>query len=472
VRGVGQGVRIVLALIALVLWARPAGAINHLIALDEVLGSWQGDDNVQFVELRLFQTGQTQLANGGGTALIFDDATASEAGRRTFTFTRNIANGAAGAHILVGTSQLATVAGVTPDFVLPPGMLRPRAGRVCYFVNPPQPQGQPVGFIDCVAYGTFTAEGGGFGNPVRITPDNRSLQRVDLTGSNPADWAATLTPTPENNAGASQTLATLCGDGAISQGEECDGTLLGGASCSTLGFASGKLACKQCHYDTSRCTFCGNGAINGKEQCDGAELRGKTCEALGFTGGTLACSDKCKLVTDACDPTFFVPGGGPRGPECFAEWLVSNAARRPGGDGRAPVRQRCTDGDPGCDADATAGTCTFTVALCFDRDDARLARGARPCRREGIESWTLLRPAPEGVGTLVSAVAALGPSTPDGGVVAFSPPLEASEHCTEPVAITVPTRGARPGALVMRARAVAFGGRPRDVDALKLVCAP
>jgi hypothetical protein len=469
---VGQGVRIVVALIALVLWARAAGAVNHLIALDEVLGSWQGDDDAQFVELRLLQAGQTFLANGGGTALVFDDATASEAGRRVFTFTRSVGNGAADARILVGTSRLATVSGVAPDFVLPPGMLRPLAGRVCYFVNSPQPEGQPVGFIDCVAYGAFAAENGGFGNPVRITPDNRALQRVDQTGSNAADWNATPTPTPENNAGAGQPLPTLCGNEAISQGEECDGALLGGASCASRGFASGKLGCKQCHYDTSRCTFCGNGAINGKEQCDGAELLGRTCGALGFTGGTLACSDNCKLVTGACDPTFFVPGGGPPGPECFAEWLVANAASRPGADGRAPIRQRCEDGDAGCDADAAAGTCTFTVALCLDRDDARLARGDRPCRREGIESWTLLQPAPEGVGTLVSAVAALGPSTTAGGVVTFSPALEASARCTAPVAITVPTRGARPGALVMRARTVAAGGRPRDVDALKLVCAP
>ena len=45
------------------------------------------------------------------------------------------------------------------------GFVRPRAGRVCYFVNPPQPQGQPTGFLDCVAYGAFTGE-----NLARIGP--------------------------------------------------------------------------------------------------------------------------------------------------------------------------------------------------------------------------------------------------------------------------------------------------------------
>jgi hypothetical protein len=295
---------------------------------------------------------------------------------------------------------------------------------------------------------------------------------VDLSGSNAADWDPVLSPTPENNAGEGKQLASLCDGFAISQGEECDGTLLGGATCASLGFASGKLACRQCHYDTSRCSFCGNSAINGKEQCDGPELRGKTCDALGFTGGTLACDDKCKLTTGGCDPTFFVPGGGPRGPECFAAWLVTNAAQRPGGDGKTPIRQRCKDGDAGCDADATTGTCTFTLALCLDREDARFARGTLPCRREGIESWTLLQPAPEGAATLVAAVAALGTSSTTGGAVTFDPPLDTTERCTEPVAITVVTRGARPGALVLRARTVAAGGRPRDADALKLVCAP
>ena len=65
---------------------------------------------------------------------------------------------------------------------------------------------------------------------------------------------------------------------------------------------------------------------------------------LGFTGGTLACSPRCRLDTAACDPTFFVPGGGPPRPECLATWRVTNAGQRPGGDGKAAVRHRCHDG--------------------------------------------------------------------------------------------------------------------------------
>ena len=471
---------VVLFLVAV--W-RVAAASNHLIAIEEVLGSWQGDDAVQFVELRMLAPGQQFLSDGGGIRgaadLVFDDATGSPDTRRVFTFTHDLARGETGARVLVATRPLTDLSGVAPDFVLPPGMLSPRAGRVCYRVNPPQEPFQETGVIDCVAYGKFTGENGRFGRPTPITPDNRSLQRVDLTGSNVDDWRGALEPTPENNAGVVQSLPTLCGDGAISQGEECDGEALGGKTCVDLGFVSGTLLCRQCHFDTRRCSFCGNGVINRREECDGVDLGGRSCVSLGFTGGSLTCTDRCRLSTASCDPTFFVPGGGPPGPECLAEWRVANAsgAGRPGADGKAPVRQRCHDGDAGCDADLVAGSCTFTIALCVDRADPRLARGGRACRRLPVESWTLATPGRLGLDTesadrLLAAVGHLGPSALEGRGVTFSPPLDAVERCTDPVTITVPTRGARAGTRVTRALTAAAGGRPRDVDTLRLVCVP
>jgi hypothetical protein len=439
-----------------------------------VLGSWQGDDTIQFIELRMLAPGQQFLSNGGGSRgasdLVFDDASGSAGTRRSFVFTHDLALGEQGSRILLATPALAALAGVTPDFVLPPGMLAPHDGRVCYRVNPPQAS-NATGVIDCVAYGKFTGDVGPFGPPTRLTPDNRSLQRVALSGRTADDWASALGPTPTNDAGVAATLATLCGDGLVSQGEDCDGQALAGKTCASLGFATGDLACRECHLDTSRCSFCGNGAINGKEECDGPDVGGRTCASLGFTGGSLECSARCRVSTRSCDPTFFVPGGGPPGLDCLAEWQVTNAAGRPGVDGKAPVRQRCRDGDPGCDADTAFGVCAFTVAVCFDRSDARLATGGRACRRAAVESWTLLRPG-TGAEDLVAAVALLGASATAGGAVTFAPPLDASERCTDPVRVAVPTRGRRPGSLVLRARTAAAGGRPRDADALKLVCVP
>lgn len=457
--------------------ARPAAAVNHLIVVDEVLGSWQGDDTIQFVELRLLAAGQRSLSSSGGrgtTDLIFFDATGSPAAARVVTFTLDLDQAQVGSRVLVATQALAALSGVTPDLVLPTGTLAPLAGQVCYRVNDPQAPTQQTGLIDCVAYGKYGGGTGRFGAPTPLTPVNRSLQRVATSGTTSADFAATLEPTPQNNEGIGVRLVTLCGDGLISRGEECDGAELGGKTCASLGFASGKLGCRQCHLDTTQCSFCGNDAINAGEECDGVDLGGRTCERIGFTGGTLACSDRCRLSTSTCDPTFFVPGGGPRGPECLAAWRVTNAARRPGGDGKASLRQRCKSGDVGCDADTAPGTCTFSLALCLDREDARLARGTTACTRPPVEHVQLVKPdaTDPGAAALLSALALLGPSSRDGGTVTFAPPLDPTERCTEAVAVTVPTRGARPGKLVLKLATTAAGGRPIDRDTLRLVCLP
>src|SRR5439155_14499003 len=133
---------------------------------------------------------------------------------------------------------------------------------------------------------------------------------------------------------------------------------------------------------------------------------------------------------------------------------------RPGADGKAPIRQRCKDGDTGCDGDLAAGTCAFTVAVCFDRDDARLAANGHSCRRVPIESWTLLAPPPGSAADgLVAAAGALAPSSPEGAAVTFMPALDVNERCTAPVTISVPTRGRRPGVLALRARTAGPGGR-------------
>src|SRR5262245_31829063 len=101
-------VRYLAALVLVVLAVRPAVATNHLIVIHEVLGSWQGDDTIQFIELRMLETGQTELSGGGGTPsdLILDDASGSAETRRTFVFTHDVNNGAAGATILIATNAL------------------------------------------------------------------------------------------------------------------------------------------------------------------------------------------------------------------------------------------------------------------------------------------------------------------------------------------------------------------------------
>ncbi len=100
--------------------------------------------------------------------------------------------------------------------------------------------------------------------------------------------------------------AGRCGDGAL-QGEyeECEGEDLAGATCQTLGFYRGTLACAaDCTYDAGGCAErCGDGVIQASEGevCDGSNLDQETCETLGHNPGTLACDAACAFDFSGCD---------------------------------------------------------------------------------------------------------------------------------------------------------------------------
>jgi len=152
------------AVVVMAVLAAGRVAAQSSIALDEIVGSWQGDDQVQYVELRMLDAGQNGIANVAG--LVFQDATGDSDGSRVFVFTQNVARGVAGAKILVASAAARDLTGLSPEFVLPAGFLRPKAGRVCYAVVTAQ------GFspVDCVAYGAFTGSNDPFGRPTSIRP--------------------------------------------------------------------------------------------------------------------------------------------------------------------------------------------------------------------------------------------------------------------------------------------------------------
>ncbi len=134
-------------------------------------------------------------------------------------------------------------------------------------------------------------------------------------------------------------LCTRCGNGAVDPGEQCDGTNLNGASCTSLGtgFAGGTLRCtSSCLYDTSMCTRCGNGAIDAGEQCDGTNLNGASCASLGFTAGTLSCGASCLYNTNSCT-------------------LCGNGTREAG--------EECDDGNT-TSGDGCSSTCRTEVTTC------------------------------------------------------------------------------------------------------------
>lgn len=94
-----------------------------------------------------------------------------------------------------------------------------------------------------------------------------------------------------------------CGDGILDPGEGCDGASLGAASCTALGYTSGAPTCAaDCTIDASGCARCGDGVVSGAEACDGAPPAIATCEALGFASGSVTCSAACTADTSLCVP--------------------------------------------------------------------------------------------------------------------------------------------------------------------------
>ena len=468
--------RVLALVIVLVALPHLALAASDLIVIDEILASWQGDNEIQFVELRMTAAGQEQVA--GSEIEVLDQSGVVIA---RLPLQSSVTNGLVDARILIATPKLESLAGLPADFrVVDAGLiplLRRSGGRICY--RSLDLSGTQTLQADCVAYGTFEGDNGAFGTPTPLTPVNRSLQRILNTGNNDADFQGALDPTPQNNLGHRAVLQTAClDDGNIDPGEECDGTNLDGKTCVSEGFASGTLRCSQCHLDTSDCSHCGNGEIDPGEECDRESLDTATCTRLGFTSGTLACSEDCTFDTGDCEE-LQIPGGDSTRKDCFLEWSVANPGS-PVQKGRPVTRQQCVDGNPTCDFDAGAPrSCTFHVRLCFNRDDLRLRR----CSPRGVSTFELRQPSAASAdpsdqanaARLLAAVSALGIATQEERRIIFSPALETGDLCTDAVDVVVPLRerpgkSPRPGKRVLKTDVTDGQEQRRDRDKIKLQC--
>lgn len=81
-----------------------------------------------------------------------------------------------------------------------------------------------------------------------------------------------------------------------------------GAACTTVPAAGFEQYLAQCSDDVTAASAtggslpgCGDGAIDVPgEQCDGNDLGGATCTSLGFAGGILACDGSCTFDTASC----------------------------------------------------------------------------------------------------------------------------------------------------------------------------
>jgi len=153
--------------------------------------------------------------------------------------------------------------------------------------------------------------------------------------------------------GAPSVCVQTCGNGALDPTEDCDGANLGGATCQSLGYDSGPVACSAtCHYDTTLCVGappCGNGVVEGTEECDGANLGGATCTSLGWDSGILSCATDCTHDTSLC--AYVTCGNGviDSGEDCDGALLGSGTCVSEGFPGGGTLG--CTSG---CSYDTSA----------------------------------------------------------------------------------------------------------------------
>ncbi|MEE2788480.1 MAG: hypothetical protein VX589_14140 [Myxococcota bacterium] len=103
--------------------------------------------------------------------------------------------------------------------------------------------------------------------------------------------------------------ASMCGNGVIDPGEQCDGADFGNRRCDTEGnFDGGELSCTDdCQtIQTSNCSRCGNGVRESGEVCDFGSLNGESCESRGAGAGELRCdlASQCqRFDLSRCEPS-------------------------------------------------------------------------------------------------------------------------------------------------------------------------
>jgi hypothetical protein len=96
---------------------------------------------------------------------------------------------------------------------------------------------------------------------------------ASLTSTSAADSAQDTGPAESTGNGANDSTGAAtgpgpgdsggggCGDGVVSPGEQCDGAMLQGFDCGSLGLGAGTLGCDPvtCTFDTSMCSGGGGG---------------------------------------------------------------------------------------------------------------------------------------------------------------------------------------------------------------------
>ena len=202
--------------------SQPAFAAVHRAEIHELMSGFNGDPDVQYVEVNMRSGSQTATTNAklsafdaSGTCIDGDPMTMGN--QPLLTMSGSVPNSGDGIRWLMGTTAFEAASGIQADFEFPPNPGLPSgAGMVCVFESGSNFT-NPTQSIDCLAYGgaSFTGSnpnsspseaatsgpGDGQLSLTRIVPSSFNFFGPPWAGSDDANDFALAGPSPENNAG-------------------------------------------------------------------------------------------------------------------------------------------------------------------------------------------------------------------------------------------------------------------------------
>ena len=138
-----------------------ANATNHLTRVEKLLVGANGDNDIQFLEMKFDGPGQNAwgpqlIPTESRARLTFHDASGTQTGE--FKFPSDPPMGPSdpentGNSVLIATQAFVDETGLAADFVLPSALMSPESGMVCFTQNPGDPD-FPVN--ECLSYGSYT----------------------------------------------------------------------------------------------------------------------------------------------------------------------------------------------------------------------------------------------------------------------------------------------------------------------------
>jgi len=163
--------------LALGLWAPPASATFHRNEITKLLVGFDGNTNVQAVELKMLTDGENHVRGLRIDAYDGDAVLLASLG----TFNDSLPFGIAGRFFLCATSSFATQFGITPDLVITPG-IPVQDGQVAFEQNPILPA--PC-LVNSLPYGNVTTPMGSasVAPPLQAVGARALIRVIDLAGS-------------------------------------------------------------------------------------------------------------------------------------------------------------------------------------------------------------------------------------------------------------------------------------------------